>query len=241
MTITVTTSWDDGHVLDMRLAGLLNRYSLPATFYLAPKSEEVDPTSRLSPSQIIELAAQFEIGGHTLTHRPLPSLLPSEAESEIIDGKIYLEDLIQVPVTSFCYPRGEYGVQHVEMVRQAGFSYARTTRRYVTEPSSDPLQTGTTVHAYRHAADLHGLGRHVWETRKILRIGFLFLDWDQLAIRLFDDLVCSDTPSSRSIYHLWGHSWEIQGRGEWQHLHRVLDHIAHRAEVRYAPNGSTCS
>ncbi len=32
--VIITTSWDDGHPLDLKLAELLQRYAIPATFYI---------------------------------------------------------------------------------------------------------------------------------------------------------------------------------------------------------------
>jgi hypothetical protein len=34
--IYVTTSWDDGHKLDMKLAVLLKKYGIKGTFYICP-------------------------------------------------------------------------------------------------------------------------------------------------------------------------------------------------------------
>lgn len=236
MTITVTSSWDDGHALDLSLAEHLDRYGLAATFYIAPASLELAPANRLSRDQIRDLASRFEIGGHTYTHRSLPSLRAAVAEAEIAQGKEFLEDAIQVPVNAFCYPRGAYTPQHVRMVRDAGFSYARTTRRYVTQPSSDALQAGTTVQAYWNVFDWRGLARRLGATRRIFNTVYCHLNWDDLAIRLFDELLDADHPSSHSIFHLWGHSWEIDSNGDWRRLHRVLEHVGQRPEVRYVSN-----
>ena len=49
--VTVTTSWDDGHRLDLRLAEILDEYQLPATFYISPASTEIAPADRLSPRE----------------------------------------------------------------------------------------------------------------------------------------------------------------------------------------------
>jgi hypothetical protein len=39
--VFVTTSWDDGHILDHKLASLLHDYRLRGTFYIAPKNVEL--------------------------------------------------------------------------------------------------------------------------------------------------------------------------------------------------------
>src|SRR5207248_10640324 len=55
----VTTSWDDGDPLDLRLAAMLSVRGLPATFYV-PLSYRNRP--RLSDNEMRELADQnFEI------------------------------------------------------------------------------------------------------------------------------------------------------------------------------------
>ena len=36
--VFVTTSWDDGHVLDHKVANLLESYDLPGTFYVATQN-----------------------------------------------------------------------------------------------------------------------------------------------------------------------------------------------------------
>ena len=36
----ITTSWDDGHPLDFKLAELLNKYNLKGTFYIPRSNAE---------------------------------------------------------------------------------------------------------------------------------------------------------------------------------------------------------
>ena len=39
------------------------------------------------------------------------------------------------------------------------------------------------------------------------------------------------------VWHLYGHSWEIQELGLWDQLGDLLDYVAHRPGVVYATNG----
>jgi peptidoglycan/xylan/chitin deacetylase (PgdA/CDA1 family) len=64
-----TTSWDDGTIHDLRLAELLAKYDLPATFYIARKHEY----GYLQEKDIAGLGQYFEIGAHTLNHVVLSS------------------------------------------------------------------------------------------------------------------------------------------------------------------------
>ena len=66
--VMVTTSWDDGHELDAKLALELDNYGLTGTFYVSPQSAEMPSQKRIRGATLCDLAQRFEIGGHTLTH-----------------------------------------------------------------------------------------------------------------------------------------------------------------------------
>lgn len=227
--VFVTTSWDDGHILDVRLAELLERHGLTGTFYVAPKSRELPARARLSVAALRVLADRFEIGGHTLTHPRLPSITLSQAASEIRQGKEDLEQSLGARVCSFAYPGGTYDMRHLPLVRKAGFVMARTVQRHITVLGSDPLQVGTTVHAYRHWTDVNRIfrrgGLHVLDARKLL------WHWDVFAFAMFDQVF-----TDGGIFHLWGHSWEIDNHGDWDRLDRVLAYIGGRPDVAYVTN-----
>ncbi|MBN1171856.1 MAG: polysaccharide deacetylase family protein, partial [Micromonosporaceae bacterium] len=195
--VVVTTSWDDGHRLDGRLAALLERFDLPATFYVAPRNIELAPRDRLPAAALRELAERFEIGGHTLSHQRLPALSEAAARQEIRAGREELEGAIGGPVTSFCYPRGEYRPAHVRMVEETGFTFARTVRRSALHPGR-PLEALTTVNAYAHRVDGPlALRLARLRPRTALR---LYLAWDELALRWFQRCL-----RDGGVFHLWGH------------------------------------
>jgi peptidoglycan/xylan/chitin deacetylase (PgdA/CDA1 family) len=227
--VFVTTSWDDGHVLDCKLASLLDKYRLPATFYIAPRNVELPQQQRLGSRDLLALSQDFEIGGHTLSHLRLTNLSDEVAAREISEGKDSLEQIIGVPLRSFCYPGGEYGSQHPAMVRDAGFGLARTVRRGVTG-RSPRYESHTTVHAYRHLVDGPDALRLAGGNPK--RASQIYWNWDELAIALFDRVL-----TAGGVYHLWGHSWEIERHKDWHRVERVLSYISDRPEVKYVDNG----
>ena len=229
--VIVTTSWDDGHRLDMRLAGLLDEYRLPGTFYIASASAEIAPADRLSPSGIRSIAEKFEIGAHTLTHPRLTSLPVADARHEIVAGRAQLEDIIGQPVTSFCYPGGAFRPEHVRLVRETGFTYARTVRRFALDAGPDPLRSPTTVQAYRHLVDIGAA--LAYAKFDPVAAWHLYRHWDQLAMRLFDRVL-----EIGGVFHLWGHSWEVAGRNQWADLRRVCIYISDRPGVQYLVNGA---
>lgn len=225
--VLVTTSWDDGHALDLKLAALMQRYGIKGTFYISPEDKEFIESERLGDEGIRALAKDgFEIGAHTMSHTHLTKLDDFSARKEIVRSKTYLEAVIGKPVTSFCYPAGFYAAPHVAMAHDAGFTLARTVKRFAFM-SRDPLQLETTIHTYRHWSDiLHILRAVGW--KKFLRC---LWNWDDLAIELFDE--CQRVGG---VYHLWGHSWEVERHGDWARLERVFAHIGKRPHVRYVTN-----
>jgi peptidoglycan/xylan/chitin deacetylase (PgdA/CDA1 family) len=230
----VTTSWDDGHVYDFAVANLLTTYQLSGTFYIAPLNGEFPTRARLRDRDIVELSTQFEIGGHTLTHVRLPTASPDVASAEIASGKNYLEDCIGRRLISFCYPGGEYTPFHMEMVRNAGFQLARTVERHCVDRPSSLMEVPTTFHAYQHLSD--GTAALRMATGNPFRAARYFSHWDTWAIALFEQVL-----THGGVFHLWGHSWELERQGDWDRLERVMAHISGRQEVTYIANGQLVS
>ncbi len=212
MRVVVTTSWDDGHAQDERLASLLASHDIAGTFYISPHNREIPAQDRLAPQLVRELSQRFEIGAHTMTHPHLTKIPHHVAQREIVDSKNYLEDVVGSEVKSFCYPAGYYNEDIKALVGAAGFAAARTVSQG-SRRIDDPLAMPTTVHAYNHW----------WQ---------LGLPWDELAIRTFDTVV-----RDGGVFHLWGHSWEVDHNAHWGKLERVLAYIAKRRGVEYATNG----
>ncbi|WP_290901218.1 polysaccharide deacetylase family protein [Aquabacterium sp.] len=76
--------------------------------------------------------AGMSVGGHTTQHLILARLDEAAAWEEIRSNADALSSLTGQRLTSFAYPNGkpgtDYGPQHVEMVRRAGFLNAVSTR-----------------------------------------------------------------------------------------------------------------
>jgi peptidoglycan-N-acetylglucosamine deacetylase len=229
--VRVTTSWDDGHVLDHCVAGLLETYEIAGTFYIAPQNVELERRVRMGKRDLRALAEGFEIGGHTRHHIRLNTISDAVAEREIGEGKDELEQILESSLRSFCYPGGAYAPQHKSMVRNAGFEYARTVRRYQTS-SSCPMEVHTTIHACRHLCDVPEMLRLSKGSTR--RAASYFWNWDVLAMALFDQVLAAG-----GVYHLWGHSWEIEQNCDWDRLERVLGYIARRPGVQYVVNSDS--
>jgi peptidoglycan-N-acetylglucosamine deacetylase len=227
-TVIVTTSWDDGHKCDLRLARMLKQYGLKATFYVSPWNHEFTEQDLLTQGEIRQISADFEIGAHTVTHRRLPAISHKQAEEEISGSKIMLEKVTGKPVNTFCYPGGAYKDIHTRIVRDAGYRYARTVDRYAFKVNK-PFEAATSLHAYNHRSDL-------WKIARFARyrpIRFLqYLEWDVLGQAMFDRVA-----QVGGVYHIWGHSWEIDQHNDWKRLERVFRYISGRRGVEYLTNG----
>ncbi|HXE52742.1 MAG TPA: polysaccharide deacetylase family protein [Tepidisphaeraceae bacterium] len=234
----ITTSWDDGHALDLRLADLLRHYNIPATFYI-PRSA---PRGVLSESQIRELSESFEIGAHTLDHVYLTEVDDARAAGQIRDSKSWLQDVTGRPCTMFCPPAGKYTTAHLKMIRDAGFTGIRTVELLsldLPRQSDGLLITPTTIQVHPHGRSAYirnAVKRRAWSNLfRFAACGFA-PTWHQIAQAVLKRL------SSGSVFHLWGHSWELEHTAQWTRLEDILKLISDRApDFHFAPNGVICS
>lgn len=79
----------------------------------------------MNPEQLRQLAAEgHEIGSHSISHEILPLLDDAELEREVHGSKKQLESILDRPVTSFCYPNGDYDARTIEAVKASGYENA---------------------------------------------------------------------------------------------------------------------
>lgn len=237
----VTTSWDDGDLLDERVAEMLDRHGLTGTFYIARKHRP----NRLSEADIRRLAARFEIGAHTLNHPDLTTLAPAEKQSEIAGSKAWLEDITGKPVTMFCYPCGSFDKETKQAVRQAGFRGARTVRQFSVTPPRDQYALRTTLQVHPSVLrrnTLRDLGRYL--IHGALGTAFPAALWakslrERNWSRLADLLFAAAALDEGSVFHLWGHSWEIEEKAMWRECDAFLRSISGLG-FRSCSNGEIC-
>ncbi len=215
----VTTSWDDGHKLDLKLAYLLQKYHLPATFYVSPEDREFSKKDLLSEQEIQSLSESFEIGGHTLHHPNLAQVPLDFAVDNIKAGKDILESIVGKKLQSFAYPYGAYTQQVQKAVLDLGFLVARTTKRFSIASCREYGALPTSVHVYTHVSDVLQLPK------------YRTLQWQKLARYFFDQ-----TMEKGGVFHLWGHSWEVDKYNEWKNLEAVFEYISNREDVEYVNN-----
>ncbi len=230
----VTTSWDDGYPADMRVAEMLYARQLKGTFYVPKAGPDGKPTLRAGEVRSL-CQAGFDIGAHTLTHCDLTKVSPQQMKSEINGSKWFVQNLCGADVNAFCYPRGRFNARVRACVREAGFRGARTTRMLATQPCFDPFEMPTALQAFptppvsylKNCAK-----RRQWTSMyRYVTQWCRSAHWVKLGRKLFDEVL-----ESRGIWHLYGHSWEIEALDLWTELGELLDYVAHRPGVIYESN-----
>ena len=217
-----TFSWDDGHPLDLRIAELFNRYGLSCTFYVPKNNSENLPTLR---SADLKALAQdnFDIHSHTLNHVYLSHLPTHQQQSEIVSGKKYVEDSTGAEDHIFCYPGGKYSKSTVELVKEAGFSFARTVDMgFTCAYSSNPYLMPTTAivapltivqvikHSLKRFAPMRGFDIHS-------------INKDIINKNFSAEKIVSEPTTP--CYHFWGHSWEIDKYNLWEPLEVLIQNL----------------
>jgi hypothetical protein len=237
----ITTSWDDGHPADMRVAEILARHGVRGTFYV-PRSIQ---TGVMPPAQLRELAKGFEIGAHTLNHVFLTDVDLATAKDEVAGSKAWVEEMTGVRCEMFCPPAGRFASPHLPIFKNAGFLGIRTVEfMSVSLPRSHKsglLEMPTTMQAFEQPAR-----NYLKNLAKRFAVGNLWRyvvhgrsrDWTVLAPRLLARAI-----REGGVFHLWGHSWELEQTDQWARLEevlRLLGEAAARGDAICLTNGQVC-
>ncbi|HEV2482267.1 MAG TPA: polysaccharide deacetylase family protein [Puia sp.] len=231
MTRYITTSWDDGHPCDRRLADLLGKYNLKGTFYV-PQQNPEHPV--MKESEIAGLARHFEIGGHTLGHRNLRRLSARDARAEINGSFDWLRSLLQKDPVSFCPPFGAYSKRSLADIYAAGFRVVRTVE--LLSPDQNTGLLPTTIQMFDHTS--FTLFKHLLKRGRIRNL-LLWVNSHFAAdtCRLVDHYL-EFIATHGGVLHLWGHSWEIDEHAYWEKLERIFSAISMLPGFTYVENGA---
>ena len=100
----------------------------------------------------------------------------------------------------------------------------------------DPFEMPTTIQVSPHPRSSYI--KNVARARKLEGVQVCLAhiltklgNWLELGKRLFDSVL-----QNGGIWHLYGHSWEIEELGLWKDLEEMLDYVCKRKGVTYVPN-----
>src|ERR1041384_5874624 len=81
--VYITTSWDDGGPLDLRVADLLAKHKIPGAFYVPRTSQH--PT--MGFTEIRHIARRYDVGAQMLDHLTLTALSRDDAQRQVGGAK----------------------------------------------------------------------------------------------------------------------------------------------------------
>ena len=144
--LKVAMCWDDGVTTDIRLISIIRKYNAKATFNLNPGAM---PRHTAAPSwaatgydgwshlgfipgkiglhELQTIYGDFTVASHCSKHETVGFCTDQEFLTAAVDAKKFLEDAFQRECPGFAWPCGRYSAETVEMLKQNGFRYGRTT------------------------------------------------------------------------------------------------------------------
>lgn len=194
----VIASWDDGSIYDLKMAELMQKYSIPTTFFVPTYILQNKTKDFLAESDIKQLSNNFVIGSHSSNHKPLKKMTIAQLAYEIKGSKNHLEQTIGKEVSSFSYPKDSLCALAKSLIKGAGYNYARTSIPGWLDPGEDLFEMKCTVQ----------IG--------IDRIEYRNISWEKFAQNMLTK--CKD----ESIFHIFGNSQDIEKFQDWDNLESLL-------------------
>ena len=218
----LTLSYDDGVQQDIRLIEILDKYGIKCTFningYALLDEERTYPEGqvhrRMARREATEVYSKAIANGHEVaTHgysHPFLDKLPSEMISyEIVEDRKRLEEMFGKIIKGHAYPYGATSANVVEVLRNCGILYARTTaatKRF--DIPTDWLRLPSTCHHNEPS---------------LMQLADQFLNEP------------SRYPNPR-LFYLWGHTYEFDNNNNWEVIEKFGEYIGGKDDVWYANN-----
>lgn len=204
-------SWDDGCVHDKKAAELMKKYDIETIFYWPYNLEKCKNVSRvgkfLTMEECVELSKEFEVGSHTMTHEFLTKINQKQAEYEIFESRKLWQDKTGQKIKSFCYPRGYTNSFLKILVKNAGYTDARSTVIGRVTESPDPFFVETALHA--------GIDRIEYK-----------IDSKNVSWEIYGRYILEKArQTENAIFHVFAHSWEIELFKDWENLESFIKEL----------------
>lgn len=235
-----TTSWDDGSTYDNKLLDLLKPLGIKGTLYIPQKSKH----RTLNDVDVKFLSQYFEIGGHSISHMDLTTLDSLQTKREVNNSKLYIESIIKNKCLMFCYPFGQFNTKIKRIVRNAGFVGARIINQDFCDGTIlNNFHLPTSIQVCKHTKEITRKFNETPSVKNSLSNQFLKnidnfninenneYSWLDIALFVYKEIKKID-----GVFHLWGHSWEIEEQNLWKELESFLTIIVKDNDIKFYTN-----
>lgn len=212
----LTFSFDDCEIYDRLLCEMLRKYNLKATFFLISGQLSLRRAfHRYGEDTMVERICPEEIrrtyaGMEVATHTQDHKCSAQDLDTTVLASARYLSSLCGYEVKGMAYPGGIYTKELVKGLKAAGIRYARTT--CVTHSFTPPVDWLTWNPTCKYDDP------DIWQ--------------------LADDFLNLDG-SSFSVFHIYGHSYEMTRREkgcDFGSFEALLQKLSGKDDIVYATN-----
>lgn len=206
----LTLSYDDGVKQDIRLIEILNKHGVKATFNLNSGCYAKDGSARRMTKEMateVYTNCGHEIAIHAYSHPFLETLPAAEVAYEILEDRRCLEEQFGGIIRGMAYPYGTYNDTVVDILKNSGILYARTTaatRKF--DIPTDWLRLPSTCHH---------------NDQNLMPLAEKFLNYNR---------------EKAILFYLWGHSYEFDDNDNWNVIEDFCEYIGGKDDVWYATN-----
>ena len=215
----LTLSYDDGVRQDKRLISIMKKHGIKGTFNInsglfSAERSEVEK-GRMTVEEAYELYADsgMEVAVHGVHHLSLIDVPVPQMVADIIDDRKNLEKIFGRPITGMAYAYGTHNDTAVEVLRNCGIKYARTTVATMNfDITDDFLRLPATCHH---------------RVPNLMELAEKFVNEDEKP----------RTQRLPKLFYLWGHSYEFDNADNWDVIERFCEFMGGRDNIWYATNG----
>ena len=214
----LTLSYDDGVEQDIKLMEILDKNGIKCTFNINSgrfaAEDKVYPEGTIhrimSKSKALNTFKDsgHEVAVHGYSHPFLESLPPATAAWDIINDRRCLEAEFDTVIRGMAYPYGTTSDTVVEILKNSGIVYARTT--VSTEKFDIPKDW------LRMPATCHHNCKSL--------------------MTLAERFVAMDVPRHPKMFYLWGHSYEFEQDNSWEIIEKFSEYVGGKEDIWYATN-----
>lgn len=214
-----TISYDDNTTQDERLIELMKQYNIKGTFNIIPNwfaaEDAVFPEGEtyinVTEKKALELYDNelIEVANHGFNHTKMTCTPKIQQMEDLVKCRQKLEQMYQQIITGFAYPYGWYNEDLMQLLKEAGITYARTV--HSTYEFSLP-DNWLELHPTCHQAD-------------------------ERLPELTEHFLKDSVEEQPYMYYVWGHTFEFDQQNNWHLIEDLFQSVSGRDEIWYATNG----